>query len=105
MKRTLIAELRNNIGSKVKIMGWVHALRDQKNMQFFVIRDHTGLVQVVHERKANPDLAALVTSITLESAVEVEGLVANNENVKLGQIEVVLHDIKIANRSDPQLPI
>lgn len=105
MNRTLIAELKNNVGKEVKIKGWVHVLRDQKNMQFLVLRDHTGLVQVAHERKSNPDLAAIITTLTAESAVEVTGVVVENEKVKLGQIEVVLHSLKIANLSQLQLPI
>ena len=47
VKRTLIAELRGEIGEQVRIRGWVHALRDQKRMQFMVVRDETGLAQVV----------------------------------------------------------
>ena len=92
MERTIISELNNQIGNEVKIQGWVQVLRDQKNMQFLVIRDHTGLVQVIHERKSNPDLANKISAITTESAVSISGLVVKNEKVKLGQIEIDLKD-------------
>ena len=47
MKRTLIGELGEKVGERVRIRGWVHAIRDQKKVQFLVIRDETGLAQVV----------------------------------------------------------
>jgi len=105
MNRTLIAELKNNFGKEVKIQGWVQVLRDQKNMQFLVIRDHTGLAQVVHERRSNSDLANTISSMTLESAVEIKGLVVKDEKIKLGQLEVVLHELNPVSLSDSQLPI
>lgn len=105
MKRTLISELNNKIGSIVKIQGWVQVLRDQKNMQFLVIRDRTGLIQVTHERKSNLALADKISTLTAESAVSITGLVIKNEKVKLGQIEIGLQDLIVENLSDPTLPI
>ena len=52
MERTLIKDLHKHIDEKVTIKGWLHTLRDQKNMQFVIIRDRTGLVQVAHYKKA-----------------------------------------------------
>ena len=68
MERTLIKELRGQVGKEVKIKGWLQKLRDQKKMQFLVVRDHTGAVQVVFEKAANEELAATISGITTESA-------------------------------------
>jgi len=57
MERTLIKDLGNKIGEEVSIQGWLQTLRDQKSMQFLIIRDRTGLVQVAHWKKGNPELA------------------------------------------------
>ncbi|MGH2399980.1 MAG: OB-fold nucleic acid binding domain-containing protein, partial [bacterium] len=48
--RTLIKDLRAHIGQQVRIQGWVRAIRDQKRIQFLIVRDHTGLAQAVAER-------------------------------------------------------
>ena len=45
MQRNLIADLHHAICSNVRVLGWVHTLRDQKRVQFIIIRDHTGFVQ------------------------------------------------------------
>ena len=40
--RTLIADLPEKIGEQVTIRGWVQAIRDQKSMQFVIVRDEIG---------------------------------------------------------------
>src|SRR2546426_10548517 len=85
MDRTLIKDLRQHIGQEVKIQGWVRTIRDQKRVQFLIIRDHTGLGQATAERSS--DTAALnetIASLTRESAVTVIGKVVENPVVKTG---------------------
>ena len=61
MGRTLIKDLRQQVGQDVKIQGWVKTIRDQKRVQFLIIRDHTGLGQATAER--SDDTAALNDTI------------------------------------------
>ncbi len=105
MQRILIGELQAHSAATVKICGWIQAIRNQKRMQFLIIRDHTGSVQVIHEKTANPEIAALIDRLTVESAVEVSGKVALNPAVKLGGIEVVLESMVIANTAETPLPL
>ena len=91
MGRTLIKDLRQQVGQDVKIQGWVKTIRDQKRVQFLIIRDHTGLGQATAERSA--DTAALndtIASLTRESAVTVMGKVVENPVVKTGGVEVLI---------------
>jgi aspartyl/asparaginyl-tRNA synthetase len=59
MQRTFIKDLKDKIDQTVTVQGWLQTLRDQKSMQFLVIRDRTGLVQVAHWKKGNLELAEL----------------------------------------------
>src|SRR3989344_8013497 len=104
MERSLIKELGSKNGETVRICGWLETLRDQKKVQFVIVRDHTGRVQVVREKKQD-SLSALISTLTAESAVEVTGTVVANEKVKLGGIEIVLDDLKVSNAAPPMLPI
>ena len=90
MQRTKIKDLRQAIGQTVKLQGWLQTLRDQKKMQFLVVRDASGLVQVVFEKQANAALAELISSLTPESVVTLTGRVVDNPIVKLGGLELQL---------------
>ncbi len=105
MKRTLIKELTSFSGKTVKICGWVETLRSQKRMQFLIVRDHTGSVQVVHERATNPELTDTINLLTTESAIEITGNVVTNPSVKLGGTEVVLQSVIITNKAEVPLPL
>ena len=65
--------------------GWVNALRDQKKVQFVILRDETGMVQAVLAKQEPPSqLNAEISALTAESAVTVTGTIVADERVKLG---------------------
>ena len=106
MKRTPIAELPSLIGERVRVRGWVQALRDQKRVQFIVLRDETGLAQVVLAKDDPPsELNDRVSAVTVESAVTIVGTVAADERVNLGGLEVKLEELEIDSLAEPEVPI
>jgi len=60
MQRTLIKDLHDHIDEVVKVQGWLQTLRDQKSMQFLILRDKTGLVQITHWKKGDLELAETI---------------------------------------------
>lgn len=105
MKRILVRKLSSLSGETVRICGWLGTLRDQKRMQFLVVRDHTGSTQAVHEKATNLELAAIIGNITPESAVEITGKVVLNPAVKLGGLEVVIESVTVVSKADAPLPL
>lgn len=105
MKRTLVKELSSLAGKTVKVCGWVQILRSQKQMQFLIIRDHTGSTQAIHERVKDSTLSAVIDSLTVESAVEVVGKVVLNPIVKLGSLELVIESVSVVSKAEPALPL
>lgn len=106
MERTLVRDAGHKIGECIALRGFVQTVRNQKSVQFIILRDHTGLIQIVAERsEANHQLNALIEKLTRESAIEVSGVVMKNPNVKLGQLEVQLQTLSVAAMSDATLPI
>src|SRR5438445_3865110 len=104
--RTLIAELRDRVGERVTIRGWVHTVRDQKRMQFLVIRDESGMAQVVLAKEEEPsELNQAVSALTAESAVTFAGTVVADERVKLGGLELRLEEVQVDSLAEPKLPI
>jgi len=52
--RILVADLHRHVGETVSIAGWAQTLRLQRAVQFVIVRDHTGAVQVTHHRDGGP---------------------------------------------------
>ncbi len=104
MKRVLIGNLNDHVDEVVTIQGWLQILRDQKKMQFLILRDRSGLVQVANFRPDNPELGELISTLGVESALTVTGKVVTNEVVKLGGLEIQLQDLKVDNNAETPLP-
>src|SRR5665811_281341 len=104
--RTLIKDLPNHIGENVTVRGWVHTIRDQKRMQFVIVRDETGLVQVVVPKDDPPGgLNERISTLTVESAVTITGNVVEDERVKLGGLEMKLESLEVDSPAEPEVPI
>jgi aspartyl-tRNA synthetase len=104
MERVYIEDLRKHIGETVTVQGWLQTLRDQKKMQFLVVRDLTGMVQVVLEKAADAELAATISGLTQESNLTLTGLVIDNPIVKLGGLEMQLTALKVESLAASPLP-
>ena len=104
--RTLIGALTELAPGQVELAGWVETLRDQKRIQFIVLRDESGSVQVTYPRPAEDDsLADLVSTLTHGSFVRVRGQLKFDERVKLRGIEVLLESLEITSLADSETPI
>lgn len=105
-QRTLVYDLKSHIGRTVSVMGFVDTVRNQKRMQFLVLRDHTGKAQMVHTKKADTDtISETIDLLALESAVIVTGLVVEAPSVKLGGVEVQVESIEVHSVAESPLPI
>ena len=104
MIRTPIAGLRDRAGETVTIAGWAQTLRLQRAMQFVIVRDHTGTVQVTHRRDGTA-LESALDGLTVESAVRITGRVQANPVVSLGGLELIPETVTVENRARAPLPI
>jgi nondiscriminating aspartyl-tRNA synthetase len=104
MERTYIKDLRSAIGQTVQINGWLQTLRDQKKLQFLIMRDPTGSAQVVHWKPNNEELAEQISKLGVESALIITGKVIDNPVVKLGGLEIQLESMVVENNAEIPLP-
>jgi nondiscriminating aspartyl-tRNA synthetase len=104
--RTAIADLKSHLDETVELRGWVQAVRDQKRMQFVVLRDETGLAQLILDKHEQPsELNETISTLMPESAVTVTGLVVADERVKLGGLEIRLASLAVDSPAEPELPV
>lgn len=71
-ERVLSAELASRAGERVRLEGWLHRLRRLSNVTFLILRDASGLAQVVVEE---PELVERLSKLYNESVLAVTGLV------------------------------
>ena len=94
-------ELRlENVGEKVKIVGWMENVREVgNNFAFVVVRDFYGTTQVVVETE---EMMNIVHSVNKESTISVEGVVreraSKNPKLPTGDIEVVPEKIEVLGK-------
>jgi aspartyl-tRNA synthetase len=93
-------ELRSaHIGTRVKLAGWVHSVRDHGGIVFVDLRDHYGITQVLI-RPGQP-FGEQFNRLHLESVIGVAGKVierdAETRNPKLdtGLVEVVAESLEV----------
>lgn len=102
MERTYVADLKD--GQEVLIKGWAYEIRDLNKLAFVSLRDMSGIVQCVFKGE---DLMSKIKDVTLESALEIKGIVKAS-NVKAEflrpDVEIVVSDFEIINKSI-RLPI
>lgn len=90
-------------------MGWVNSRRDHGGLIFIDARDHTGLVQLVIQPEY-PDAFSVAEQLRDEYVITATGTVKEREdnlknpNIETGDIEIVVTELTILNRSEP-LPI
>lgn len=107
--RSLSLDLRTQIGETVEVSGWVNSRRDHGGLIFIDLRDHKGIIQLV----ITPDTEeafAVAEGLRDEFVITAQGRVRErapelkNPNIATGEIELVVDELKILNKSEP-LPV
>ena len=106
MDRIPVKALAGLDDGPVSVGGWVETIRDQKKVQFVVLRDESGAVQLVRPRPEGDDaISATISGLSLGTFVAVDGGLKHDERVKLGGIEVRIEQLRVIAASDPEQPI
>ena len=112
--RTLIAHLPSLPHEcEVRVSGWVDTVRDQKKVQFVILRDESGAVQLVNPAVREGDegpadkrqLTDTIGTLTQGSMVTIHGTLLHDERVKLGGIEIRIASLEVSSLAYPEPPI
>ncbi|MBR4356184.1 MAG: aspartate--tRNA ligase [Elusimicrobiaceae bacterium] len=93
------------LGTKQTLCGWVNSYRNHGGVLFIDVRDRSGVCQVVVE--PNSPFFDTAYGLRNEYVIEVTGTVkrriegAVNPNMKTGEIELLVEDLKILNTCIP----
>ena len=93
-----------HVGATVVVQGWLQTIRNQKRMQFLLLRDRRNTLQTVHERSSDPVLAETLSQLTRESTVRVTGTVEASPSAPNG-VELRISMVETTSVADPGLPV
>lgn len=103
------SELRmTDVGTTVRLSGWVQRVRDHGGLLFVDLRDHYGVTQVL----ADPDSSAFsqVESLRSEWVIRVDGEVRARESelvnpkIETGEVEVFIRQLEVLGEAG-ELPL
>lgn len=93
-----------DVGSTIRVAGWVENIRDHGGVSFIDLRDMYGVLQIVLRD------TTLLDGITKENCISVEGVIDHrdeetyNPKIPTGTIELEAHTIDILGKVYHQLP-
>jgi nondiscriminating aspartyl-tRNA synthetase len=96
IKSHYVNELSESMdGQRVNLAGWVHEIRALSNITFILLRDSTGIVQLVGLKSdISPEVSSAVSELSIESVIAVEGILKKNPQSKKG-FEISIKSIEI----------
>ncbi len=85
---------------RVRFQGMVDTVRDKKNIQFVILRDFSGKIQVTVDKVAHPEVGEVFAHLLTGSTVLVEGELVKSEYVKMGGQEVLADSVEVTSTAE-----
>ncbi len=102
VKKQNIKEVFSKIGEEVETAGYVHEYRNVGKIKFIVLRDWTGIVQVIVKKKDYKDFDSL--DLNREDVIFVKGKVVENSIAPNG-VEIIPSEISLLGKVEKKLPV
>ena len=94
----------SDLGSKIKLSGWVHRMRDHGQLIFIDLRDNFGITQIVTDSSSKN--FSVVENLSLETVISVTGDVIErseetvNKGLPTGDVEVNLQELEVLSSAN-----
>lgn len=108
MKRVLATELTQHLNQTVEIRGWLNNVRPFGKLNFLIVRDRTGLLQIVIEDKAE---YKKISQLQAGSILRITGQAVESSHAELGveiinptiTVEVPIHEVAPVEYYKPEI--
>lgn len=95
MERVLSRDALTRAGERAAVSGWVHRVRDLGGLCFILLRDRSGIIQLVSNE---------AFSLPVESVITARGTVRVNPKAP-GGAEIALEDFTVLSRAEADPPV
>lgn len=99
--RIHVQQLPALVGQRVRVAGWLHHQRQLSKLTFVLLRDRSGIVQIIAQQ---PEVIALLAGLHSESVLEVEATVVASEQAP-GGFELIEPQITVLSEAAALPPI
>ena len=93
----MLKEISKLKEGRVKFGGVIDTVRDKKNIQFVILKDFSGKIQLTIDKVLYPEIGESFAHLLPGSTVEVEGDLVNSAYVKMGGKEVLVDKLKVTS--------
>ncbi|MET1101958.1 MAG: aspartate--tRNA(Asn) ligase [Pyrodictiaceae archaeon] len=103
--RKLVREVmeKGHVGEKYLVAGWVERIRVHGKIVFIILRDRSGLLQLVVKKNTAPKAWEIARDLSLESVIAAKGVLVESK-AALGGREIQVEEIEVLSEAEP-LPI
>ena len=99
LKRTHYCGEVTEVGQEVVVGGFVDKVRKKGGIIFIVLRDRTGIVQLLFNEKTDPEIFEKASSCHSEYVLMAKGKGCERESknykIKTGLVEIFVEDLRI----------
>lgn len=104
LKRTHYCGEVTETGKEVVVGGFAERIRDKGGVVFIVLRDRTGVVQLMFNDKSDPAVFEKAASCRSEYVLMAKGEViereSKNNKLKTGNVEIFVSDLRILSKAE-----
>lgn len=86
---------------RVIVQGMIETIRDKKSMQFIVLKDFSGKVQLTVDKNAHPEVGEVFSKLLAGATVKIEGELVKSEYVKMGGQEILVDKAEVTSTAEP----
>ncbi len=87
-------------GKEVSVRGWVYRIRSSGKLTFIVLRDSTGIIQMLSStRSLSEEQHKELSALTIESSLEATGILHKDQRATTGY-EIEIKNFKVYQRND-----
>jgi aspartyl-tRNA synthetase len=106
MRKIYFKDLAEFYNKEIEVSGFVDKIRDLQYVQFLILRDSSGKLQITIEKnEENQKLNEIVSSLVKESTIRAKGVILEAPKVKLRGMEFIPNSIQVTSVSGDELPI
>ena len=102
--RIISSLTENDVGSELRVCGWIENIRDHGGVSFIDLRDMYGTLQVVMRDTSLLDGLVKEECISIEGKIEHRDEETYNPKIATGTIELEAHSVDVLGKVYTQLP-